>query len=90
MTEKSLQQQHIPVMCNRVLELFSPALSVSDPVLIDCTLGLAGNTESLLKEFPGLRVIGFDRDPVAIERAKQRLGQLSNRVEFVNETYDQI
>ena len=90
MTEKSLQQQHIPVMCNRVLELFSPALSVSDPVLIDCTLGLAGHTESLLKEFPSLKVIGFDRDPIAIERAKQRLGQLSNRVEFVNETYDQI
>ena len=27
---------------------------------------------------------------IAIERAKQRLGELSSRVEFVNETYDQI
>jgi len=90
MAEKSLQEQHIPVMRDRVLELFTPALNVSDPLLIDGTLGLAGHTESLLKEFPNLKIIGIDRDPIAIERAKQRLGELSSRVEFVNETYDQI
>ena len=90
MAEKSLQEQHIPVMRDRVLEMFTPALNVSNPLLIDGTLGLAGHTESLLKEFPNLKIIGIDRDPVAIERAKQRLGELSSRVEFVNETYDQI
>ena len=90
MAEKSLQEQHIPVMRDRVLEMFTPALNVSNPLLIDGTLGLAGHTESLLKEFPNLKIIGIDRDPIAIERAKQRLGKLSNRVEFVNETYDQI
>ncbi len=90
MAEKSLQEQHIPVMRDRVLEMFTPALNVSDPLLIDGTLGLAGHTESLLKEFPNLKIIGIDRDPIAIERAKQRLGELSSRVEFVNETYDQI
>lgn len=90
MTEKSLQEQHIPVMRDRVLEMFAPALNVSNPLLIDGTLGLAGHTETLLKEFPNLKIIGIDRDPIAIERAKQRLGKLSIRVEFVNETYDQI
>jgi 16S rRNA (cytosine1402-N4)-methyltransferase len=90
MAEKSLQEQHIPVMRDRVLEMFTPALNVSNPLLIDGTLGLAGHTESLLKEFPNLKIIGIDRDPIAIERAKQRLGELSSRVEFVNETYDQI
>ena len=90
MAEKSLQEQHIPVMRDRVLELFAPALNVSNPLLIDGTLGLAGHTESLLKEFPNLKIIGIDRDPIAIERAKQRLGELASRVEFVNETYDQI
>jgi 16S rRNA (cytosine1402-N4)-methyltransferase len=90
MTEKSLQEQHIPVMRDRVLEMFAPALNVSNPLLIDGTLGLAGHTESLLKAFPNLKIIGIDRDPIAIERAKQRLGELSSRVEFINETYDQI
>jgi 16S rRNA (cytosine1402-N4)-methyltransferase len=70
--------------------MFTPALNVSNPLLIDGTLGLAGHTESLLKEFPNLKIIGIDRDPIAIERAKQRLGELASRVEFVNETYDQI
>ena len=90
MAEKSLQEQHIPVMRDRVIEMFAPALKVSDPLLIDGTLGLAGHTESLLKEFPNLKIIGIDRDPIAIERAKERLGELASRVEFVNETYDQI
>jgi len=90
MAEKSLQEQHIPVMRDRVLEMFAPALNVSNPLLIDGTLGLAGHTESLLKEFSKLKIIGIDRDPIAIERAKQRLGELASRVEFVNETYDQI
>lgn len=90
MTEKSLQEQHIPVMRDRVIEMFAPALNVSAPLLIDGTLGLAGHTESLLKEFPNLKIIGIDRDPIAIERAKERLGELASRVEFVNETYDQI
>jgi len=90
MAEKSLQEQHIPVMRDRVIEMFAPALNVANPLLIDGTLGLAGHTESLLKEFPNLKIIGIDRDPIAIERAKQRLGELASRVEFVNETYDQI
>jgi 16S rRNA (cytosine1402-N4)-methyltransferase len=77
-------------MRDRVLEMFAPALNVSNPLLIDGTLGLAGHTESLLKAFPNLKIIGIDRDPIAIERAKQRLGELSSRVEFINETYDQI
>jgi 16S rRNA (cytosine1402-N4)-methyltransferase len=90
MTEKSLQEQHIPVMCQRVLELFTPALTGENPILIDATLGLAGHSEALLKQFPHLKIIAFDRDPVAITRAKQRLGNLVSRVEFVNKTYDEI
>ncbi|MBM3681976.1 MAG: 16S rRNA (cytosine(1402)-N(4))-methyltransferase RsmH [Actinobacteria bacterium] len=90
MTEKSLPQQHIPVMCDRVIELLSPALNVSNPVLLDATLGLGGHSEALLKEFINLKIIGIDRDRTALDRAQKRLGELANRVQFVNETYDQI
>lgn len=90
MTEKSLPQQHIPVMCDRVIELLSPALSVSNPVLLDATLGLGGHSEALLKKFINLKIIGIDRDQTALDRAQKRLGELANRVKFVNETYEQI
>ena len=90
MTEKSLPQQHIPVMCDRVIELLSPALNVSNPVLLDATLGLGGHSEALLNKFINLKIIGIDRDQTALDRAQQRLGELANRVQFVNETYDQI
>ncbi len=90
MTEKSLPQQHIPVMCDRVIELLSPALNVSNPVLLDATLGLGGHSEALLKKFINLKIIGIDRDQTALDRAQKRLGELANRVQFVNKTYDQI
>jgi 16S rRNA (cytosine1402-N4)-methyltransferase len=90
MTEKSLPQQHIPVMCDRVIELLSPALNVSNPVLLDATLGLGGHSEALLKKFINLKIIGIDRDQTALDRAQKRLGELANRVQFINETYDQI
>ena len=90
MTEKSLPQQHIPVMCDRVIELLSPAINVSNPVLLDATLGLGGHSEALLKKFINLKIIGIDRDQTALDRAQKRLGELANRVQFVNETYDQI
>jgi 16S rRNA (cytosine1402-N4)-methyltransferase len=77
-------------MCDRVIELLSPALNVSNPVLLDATLGLGGHSEALLNKFINLKIIGIDRDQTALDRAQQRLGELANRVQFVNETYDQI
>ncbi len=90
MTEKSLTQQHIPVMLDRVVEIFTPSLSISNPVFVDATLGLAGHTEALLSKFSNLKVIGFDRDPIALNRAKTRLDKFSNRVNFVNDTFDHL
>ena len=66
MTEKSLVEQHIPVMLDRVVELFTPCLSIQNPIFVDATLGLAGHTEALLNKFSNLKVIGFDRDSIAL------------------------
>lgn len=90
MTEKSLTQQHIPVMLDRVVEIFTPTLSISNPIYVDATLGLAGHTEALLNKFSNLKVIGFDRDPIALNRARTRLDKYSNRVDFVNDTFDHL
>ena len=90
MTEKSLVEQHIPVMLDRVVELLTPCLSISNPIFVDATLGLAGHSEALLKKFSNLKVIGFDRDPIALNRAKTRLEKFKNHISFVNETFDSI
>jgi 16S rRNA (cytosine1402-N4)-methyltransferase len=82
--------QHVPVLLNRVLELFAPVLADRPAVLVDTTLGLGGHSEALLREHPQLRLIGLDRDPQAIELSSKRLADFGDRVTFVNVTYDRI
>jgi 16S rRNA (cytosine1402-N4)-methyltransferase len=81
---------HVPVLRQRCLDLLAPAISGEGAILIDATLGLGGHTESALEEFPNLRVIGFDRDPEALEMSRERLARFAPRVEFVHAVYDEI
>jgi 16S rRNA (cytosine1402-N4)-methyltransferase len=57
---------------------------------VDATLGLGGHTEALLIEHPNLRVIGFDRDPVALELASERLSRFGSRFHGALATYDKF
>jgi len=81
---------HTPVMCEEILTQFEPALSVPDAVMVDATLGLGGHTKAALERFPGLTVIGIDRDPQAIEAATKNLGELAPRLEVHQANYDQL
>ena len=81
---------HEPVMLERCIELLAPAIENRDAIMIDCTLGLGGHTESFLNRFPKLRVIGLDRDPNALELARERLASFGDRVTFFHVVYDQI
>jgi 16S rRNA (cytosine1402-N4)-methyltransferase len=84
------KELHLPVMLRRCIELLTPGLSVSNPVVIDCTLGLGGHTEALLQEFPNLRVIGIDRDPAALELASARLSSFGARFTPALAVYDEF
>ena len=84
------RQIHIPVMLDRVVELLAPALRREGAVAIDATLGMGGHAEALLSAFPGLRVIGIDRDEEAIAVARRRLGPLAERLTIVHAVYDEI
>jgi 16S rRNA (cytosine1402-N4)-methyltransferase len=57
---------------------------------VDATLGLGGHTEALLIEHPNLTVIGFDRDPVALELASERLSRFGSRFHGALATYDKF
>lgn len=81
---------HTPVMLERCVELLAPALDRDEAVAIDATLGMGGHTEALLTRFPGLTVIGFDRDTQALAVARERLARFGDRVIFVHSVYDEI
>ncbi|HWC83737.1 MAG TPA: 16S rRNA (cytosine(1402)-N(4))-methyltransferase RsmH [Pseudonocardiaceae bacterium] len=84
------EPQHVPVLLDRVLALFAPALADRPAVLADCTLGLGGHADALLSAHPGLTLIGLDRDPSALARAGARLAHHGDRVRLANAVYDQL
>jgi len=81
---------HEPVLLERCIEVLAPALEGENAILVDCTLGLGGHTEAFLTRFPNLHVVGLDRDPNALELAKERLAPFGDRVSFCHVVYDQI
>jgi 16S rRNA (cytosine1402-N4)-methyltransferase len=86
---------HVPVLLERCVELLTPALTRhsadgSGALLIDATLGAGGHCERFLTELPGLKVIGLDRDPSALEIAGGRLARFADRFTAVRTRYDGI
>jgi 16S rRNA (cytosine1402-N4)-methyltransferase len=84
---------HVPVLLRRCVELLTPALTRhhadgSGAVLLDATLGAGGHAERFLTDLPGLRLIGLDRDPNAMEIARARLARFADRVTLVRTRYD--
>jgi 16S rRNA (cytosine1402-N4)-methyltransferase len=81
---------HVPVLLDRIVELFEPAFAGRSAVLVDCTLGLGGHSHALLSAFPNLTVIGLDRDPEALELAGRRLAGFGDRVRYAHAVYDEL
>lgn len=81
---------HVPVMLDRVRDLFAPALAVTGAVLVDATLGRAGHARSLLADHEGLRLVGIDADQAAIEESGVILAGFANRVTLVRSAYDEL
>jgi 16S rRNA (cytosine1402-N4)-methyltransferase len=86
---------HVPVLLDRCLDLLRPALTRHRPdgsgaVLIDATIGAGGHAERFLTELPGLRLIGVDRDPTALDIVRGRLARFADRLTLVQTRYDGI
>ncbi|GLY69395.1 16S rRNA (cytosine(1402)-N(4))-methyltransferase RsmH [Amycolatopsis taiwanensis] len=82
--------EHVPVLLDRILELFAPALAGRPAVLVDATVGLGGHADALLSAHPQLRLIALDRDPEALRRSAERLARHGDRVRFAHAVYDQL
>jgi len=73
-------------MVAEVLEHLEPSRG---GVFVDCTVGLGGHARALL-EAGATRLIGFDRDPAAVEAARIALQPFGERVEVVHADYRQL
>ena len=78
---------HIPVLRDEVVSLFA---SAPPGVVVDATVGGGGHAASLLEAFPGLRVVGLDRDPSALEAAADRLSPFGDRVSLIRSPFSAL
>lgn len=67
---------HESVMVSEVLAWLAPRL---DGWVVDGTVGAGGHAEAMLEASSRVSVLGFDRDPVAVEAAKTRLARFGAR-----------
>ena len=77
---------HRAVMVDEVLEYLAPE---PGDVIVDATLGSGGHAAAIVERVkPGGKVIGIDRDPDAIERARTRLA--GQPVTLINDNHARL
>jgi 16S rRNA (cytosine1402-N4)-methyltransferase len=78
---------HVPVLLDRVVELFAP---VPPGVVIDATVGGGGHAAALLGAHAHLDLLGLDRDADALTAAAERLAPFGDRVTLRHTRFDRL
>ena len=74
----STTNRHVPVLFQQAMDFLNVR---AGGTYADCTLGMAGHAEGIVRRLgPEGRLIGFDRDPEALELAKVRLARVLNEL----------
>ncbi|MCU0663182.1 MAG: 16S rRNA (cytosine(1402)-N(4))-methyltransferase RsmH [Myxococcota bacterium] len=74
--------EHEPVLLEEVMTLLAPH---PGGVYCDATVGGGGHAEAILAQSsPDGRLVGIDRDPMAVRVARQRLARFADRVTIVH------
>jgi len=61
-----------------------------DGIYLDGTLGGAGHSSQIAKRLTTGRLIGVDRDPVALAAAGERLAEFGSRVTLVHDNFENV
>jgi 16S rRNA (cytosine1402-N4)-methyltransferase len=88
-------ERHVPVLLQEAIDFLRVR---AGGTYVDCTLGLAGHAEAVLRLLgPQGHLIAFDRDAEALELAKARLARVSEelgseapKITLVNEAFSSI
>jgi 16S rRNA (cytosine1402-N4)-methyltransferase len=67
---------HRPVLLEETLKFLAPE---QGGLFVDCTVGLGGHSEAILKSSSDTRVLGMDLDPAALAYTRQRLASFGDR-----------
>jgi len=78
---------HRPVLLEETLKFLAPERG---GLFVDCTVGLGGHSEAILKSSADSRVVGMDLDPAALEYARQRLATFGERFRAVQANFRAI
>jgi 16S rRNA (cytosine1402-N4)-methyltransferase len=81
------QRAHFSVMAHEVVAALAPR---PHDVFLDATAGAGGHSEALLDAAPGVHVIAFDRDPLAVIRTRERLARFGTRALVVHLEFAEI
>ena len=78
---------HVSVLLDECLD----GLNIRpDGIYVDGTLGGAGHSSQIVKRLTTGRLIGIDRDPVALKAAGERLAPYADKVTLVHSNFCQI
>ena len=78
---------HVSVLLNECID----GLNIKpEGIYVDGTLGGAGHSIEIAKRLTTGRLIGIDRDPVALAAARKRLEPVANRVTLVHSNFCEI
>ena len=84
------QIEHQSVMFDEVLEWLRPRPGVGFRA-VDCTTNGGGHSYGLLeRSAPDGELVGLDADPVALERAAERLAPFAGRFRLVNRNFREL
>ncbi|MGO1685627.1 MAG: 16S rRNA (cytosine(1402)-N(4))-methyltransferase RsmH [Brachybacterium sp.] len=91
-SDRPAEQRHVPVLLDTSVELLAPALQEPGAIHVDATLGMGGHATAVLQAAPHAHLVGIDRDPQALELARERLDRagVGERATLVHATYDEI
>ena len=82
-----MEFHHVSVLLNECID----ALNIRpDGIYLDGTLGGAGHSAEIAKRLTTGRLIGVDRDPVALNAAKERLAPYMDRVTLVHSDFREL
>lgn len=90
MNSSDVKFQHESVMIDEITEVFA---TVPHGVVLDATLGGAGHSLKLLQTYPWMRILGIDRDPLAIanvETVATSHPEIGDRLVARHGSFDQL
>jgi len=80
---------HVPIMGKEIIQSLKelPSELTKQGIIIDATIGGGGHSAQILENFPGIKIIGLDQDPMARKAASKRLIKFGTRIEIISTNF---